>query len=155
MHDKNKKTAERVDYIETRNLLTNNPAQAARIMARTAKLSTRCKKPVYHMIVSWHEHDSQALNRHAQLEQINRLLEAVSLHHHQAVIAFHSDTDHPHAHIIINRINPQTHKAAPLKNDYKKLRLTAKDIEWHYGLIRSGDRKWKAKNSKPVVFEMR
>ncbi len=45
--------ADRVAWTSARNLPTDDPALAARLMGATAALSDRVQKPVYHLVVSF------------------------------------------------------------------------------------------------------
>ena len=127
--------ARRVAYVETLNLCTDNPHKAARVMAATSRASSRCKKPVYHLIVSWHKDDVPRLNRHLIRQHIKELLQAVDMAGHQAVMAFHSDTEHPHVHVVVNRIHPETRKAASLSFDRVRRAKVCRQLELEYGLV--------------------
>lgn len=49
---------DRLAWIESRNLPTRDPEAAARLMAATARDSERCRKPVYHLAISFDPGDS-------------------------------------------------------------------------------------------------
>jgi hypothetical protein len=73
-------------------------------MEATAALSSRCKDPVYHLIVAYakHEHPTRA----QMVSDAERLLKALGMGENQYVLAAHMDTDDLHAHVIANRIGP-------------------------------------------------
>ena len=56
----------------------------------------------------------------------------------------HRDKDHPHLHMIANRVNPETGKAAKLGNDRLKLSRWAERWERERGQVRCPER---AKNN--------
>jgi hypothetical protein len=134
-HDKGQaKTTERVTDTHCLNLFTDDPQQAARIMKATADKSTRCKQPVYHLSVSWHADDAGKLNSAVKMQQIREILASVGLEGHQALIVFHNDKPHPHAHIVVNRVHPQTLKAAQLSFDRTRRSEICRRLELEYGL---------------------
>jgi hypothetical protein len=99
---------DRVAWIETRNLPTNNLHAAARIMAATARDSDSVQPPLYHFTISFDPHDpvDEAIMR----QVAHRTLREVGLEEHQAVIVAHRDRAHWHLHIMVNRVHPETLK---------------------------------------------
>ena len=65
---------------------------------------SRCKKPVYHLMVAWSPKDKVFPDQMKDVGE--RLLDRLGLSEHQAVAVQHTDTDHPHLHIIANRVHP-------------------------------------------------
>ena len=143
-------TAERVEWADTRNL-ASRPERAAAQMAATAKAAPELKrlaggsaagrkleKPVLHYTLSWGKDerpDRAEMNRAAE-----ETLKALGLERHQALIVAHRDKDHPHLHVIANRIDPQTGKAAKLGNDRLKLANWAERWERNRGGLRCPER---------------
>lgn len=77
-------------------------------------------KPVFHYSLSWAESDNPTPEQmqHAALSS----LKALGLGEHEALIAAHTDTKHPHVHIVVNTVHPQTGRTADLK--FTKLELS-------------------------------
>lgn len=91
-------------------LFTQNlgaPADAERVVISMEATSgvSRCKQPVYHLIVSWDPKDD--VSREQMTEVAHRLLKELGLAEHQAVATQHQDTDHPHLHVVANRVHPR------------------------------------------------
>ena len=63
-------------------------------------------------------------------------LEALGLQGHEALIVAHDDTRHPHVHVIANRVDPETGKAAKLGNSKLRLSRWAEGYEREQGRIR-------------------
>ena len=63
-------------------------------------------------------------------------LKALGLEGHEALIAAHDDTRHPHVHVIANRVDPETGKAAKLGNSKLRLSRWAEGYEREQGRIR-------------------
>ena len=143
-------TDERVEWAETRNL-ASRPERAAGQMAATAKAAPELKrlagvsvagrkleKPVLHYTLSWAKDewpDRAEMNRAAE-----ETLKALGMERHQALIVAHTDKAHPHIHVVANRIDPQTGKAAKLGNDRLKLANWAERWERDRGGLRCPER---------------
>jgi Relaxase/Mobilisation nuclease domain len=92
---------DRVAWSAGRNLPTDDPRLAAKIMQATAAQNHRVKKPVYHLSISFDPTDPVT---RAQMEQVSeQVLARLGLHEHQTVIVAHRDTGHPHIHLFVNR----------------------------------------------------
>ena len=63
-------------------------------------------------------------------------LTALGLERHQALVVAHGDTGHPHVHVIVNRVDPETGKAARLSNSTLRLSKWAEEYERRQGEIR-------------------
>jgi hypothetical protein len=154
LHDKDAATADRVGFVELRNLATDNPDRAwSEMMAlceaaddlkqRSGVKATGRKmtKPVYAFTLNWHEADGPdaAHMRETALDA----LKALGMEHLQAAIIEHKDRPHRHVHVIVNLIDPETGKAVSLSNDEHKLDRWADNYEQAQGVIRSPDRRAK------------
>ena len=139
-------SAERVEWTETRNLATSEGERAARIMAATAEASPDLKhlaggaatgrkleKPVCHYSLSWakdEKPDRQEMRRAAQ-----ESLKALGMERHQALVVSHRDGQ-PHVHVIANRVDPESGKAAGLNRSKLRLSKWAERYEREQGKIR-------------------
>ena len=143
-------SAERVEWTETRNVATNQGDRAARIMAATAEAGPDLKrlagraatgrkleKPVCHYSLSWAKDerpDRQEMKRAAA-----ESLKALGLERHQTLIVSHRDGQ-PHVHVIANRVDPESGKAAGLSRSKLHLSKWAEDYERVQGKIRCPSR---------------
>ena len=143
-------TDERVEWAETRNL-ASRPERAAGQMAATANAAPELKrlaggsaagrkleKPVVHYTLSWAKDerpDRAEMNRAA-----DQTLKALGVERHQALIVAHNDKTHPHVHLVVNRVDPETGKAAKLGNDRLKLANWAERWERDRGGLRCPER---------------
>ena len=143
-------TAERVEWAETRNL-ASRPERAAGQMAATANAAPELKrlagisgagrkleKPVLHYTLAWpkDERPDRAEMRWAA----DQTLKALGLERHQALIVAHNDKAHPHVHVIANRVDPETGKAANLRGDRLKLSRWAERWERERGQVKCPER---------------
>ena len=145
--DRSPETSERVAWTDTRNLPTIRAERAARLMAATAKAASDLKrlaggarggqklaKPVLHYSLSWARDETPT--RQEMSRAVDGSLEALGLEGHEALIVAHDDTRHPHVHVVANRVDPQTGKAAKLGNSKLRLSRWAEGYERDQGRIR-------------------
>ncbi|UPJ44955.1 relaxase/mobilization nuclease domain-containing protein [Bradyrhizobium sp. 40] len=151
LHDKKAETNERVDFAYTVNLPTRDPDKAIRMMAYTAMHqseikaraggSTRGRKladPVYCYSLSWAPGEEPT--RDEMVKAARETLKVLGMESHEALLIGHNDEPHPHIHVIVNRVNPETGIAAPLKMDHLKLSTWAEGYEKQQGKIRCEQR---------------
>ncbi|MEM6414219.1 MAG: relaxase/mobilization nuclease domain-containing protein [Pseudomonadota bacterium] len=145
LHDKGAQSSKRVARIETLNLPTDNGARATAHMIDTAEHAEHLKrangvtrgrksqKPVYTYSLSWHPDEKPSLDH--QVDMAKETLRVLGLEEHQAMIVVHTDQDHPHVHVIVNRVHPETGCSASNSNDQLKLSQWAEDYERRHGRI--------------------
>ena len=146
-HDKQAGTSQRVEFIETLNLRTDDPEKAWRIMAQTFKQQNilkleagikatgrKLETPVFAYSLSWSpdEMPSQAQMKEAAYQT----LEELGASDHQAMIIAHNDEPHPHIHILVNRVHPEHGIALPESYTRMKLSRWAEAFEKEQGKIR-------------------
>lgn len=104
--DRDQPDPERVSWVVAENLPTDDPEMAASVMHATADQNPRgVEKPVWHLSLSWDPGDEPS---RAQMEDAaHRVLHQLGLSEHQALVVAHRDTDHPHVHIVVNRVHPE------------------------------------------------
>ncbi|MBU1212901.1 MAG: relaxase/mobilization nuclease domain-containing protein [Alphaproteobacteria bacterium] len=158
-------TAKRVGFTATRNLATDDPMKALRQMAFTAGHAHEIRvnavtaaakaagmsydayvreanpfrgrkgeKPVYTLSLAWQPGDVTA-TKETMLKAADEVRHVLGLQDHQCVIIEHTDTKHPHAHLIFNRVHPATGKYASVANDRLKLSQWALDWEKRHGRV--------------------
>jgi len=152
LHDKREEgqaealTADRVAWTETVNLPGSNAERAWRMMAMTAMAQGDLKaaagvkatgrkltSPVQTITLSWHP--SEKPDREQMMEAAREALAEIGMADHQAMVVAHRDTKHPHLHILVNRVHPQTGVAATLSKSKLKLSEWAQKYEERQGQI--------------------
>lgn len=129
------RSRERVVFIHTENLSGIADDRAAvGLMIDTARQSRRCEKPVYAFSLAWHP-DEEAPDKARMIEAGREALKALGMQDHQALMIAHTDTAHPHVHVIVNRVHPDTGKAINLYKDQEKLQAWALDYERTHGKV--------------------
>ena len=143
-------SAERVEWTATRNLATSEGERAGRIMAATAEASPELKrlagvaatgrkleKPVCHYSLSWAKDETP--DRQEMRWAAQQSLRALGMERHQALVVSHRDGQ-PHVHVIANRVDPESGKAAGLNRSKLKLSKWAEEYERVQGKIRCPQR---------------
>ncbi|HEX8394241.1 MAG TPA: relaxase/mobilization nuclease domain-containing protein [Longimicrobium sp.] len=123
---------DRVDWIESRNLPTRDPETASRLMAATARDSERVRKPVYHFSISFDPADP--VNRETMRRVADRTLRDLGLHEHQVLIVAHRDRQHPHVHVMVNTVHPESRRAWSNSWDYRRIESSLRAQEAELGL---------------------
>ena len=126
--------SERVAWTEPRYLLGTDPKEIAREMEAAAGQSSRTEKPVYHLSISFDELDRPS--REQMRAAVEEMLRDLGLEEHQAFMVAHDDSAHPHVHVMVNRVHPETGKAAPLAHDYAKVERSLRKLEQEWGMKR-------------------
>lgn len=139
-------TAERVAWTQTRKCMHDAPQAALAEMIRTAEEQLEIKaesggnlsgrplqKPVMTVALSWSP--KQTPTDQEMARAADEFLKHMGLNEHQAVIIRHTDTAHPHVHLIINRIHPETGKANQDNYVYNRAQKWAAQYEQAHGKI--------------------
>jgi MobA/VirD2-like, nuclease domain len=172
MHDKREEgaaddaphpeTAERVGFTRTMNFhgaaAEDDPALAAKLMALTWKAREALKRaagikpggseaeapPVWHSSLSWEP------SERPDGAEMMRAVESYLKHQglglekgYQTYVVEHTDTAHPHVHIVVNLVHPETGKQANPYRDRQKAQSWARDYERQRGAIFCHDREAK------------
>lgn len=121
----------RVAWVFSQNLPSNDPELAARYMQATAALSKRVRGPVYHLMIAWAERErpSPELMQNVARETLKR----AGLAEHQALVMGHGDKPHRHLHIMLNRVHPDTGKAWRTNGDFLLFDRIMRDLSATYG----------------------
>ncbi|WP_309383979.1 relaxase/mobilization nuclease domain-containing protein [Cerasicoccus frondis] len=140
LHDKNTQTQDRVAWTQTRNVLTDDPAKAWRVMAYTAMHSealkkssgqsmrgSKLQKPVFSYSLSWHP-DQKPSRAHME-DTALQSLDHLGLSAYETVMVCHNDEAHPHVHVIVNKVHPETGMVADTRNSKRKIQRFASDYE--------------------------
>ena len=98
------------DWTADRNLPTDDIALAGKGHAGNGGTEpAACGDPLYHLVLSFDPRD--AVTREEMERVVDRVLVALKLDEHQALLVAHRDRAHAHVHVMVNRIHPDTHRA--------------------------------------------
>jgi len=117
-------------WSDGRHLMGTEPSDIIQEMDMVANRS-RATQPVYHISVSWSHKDDPS--KFEMLEVADRVLKKLNMERNQALIVSHKNTRHPHIHMAINRVDPETFKAVDRWNDMRRLEGVLREIEKEKG----------------------
>lgn len=149
LHDKDRaRSSERVVWTETRNLVTDDPHQAWRVMAATAMDRDRLKQQagvkntgrksddsVLHMTLSWHPDEKPSLSRDEMMRAALGAIRALRGEDRQALFVCHNDEPQPHVHVLLNRVSPHDGRMLPSSKEKLALSRWAESYERERGKI--------------------
>lgn len=149
LHDKgHADTAERVQWVETRNLATENPELAWRIMVSTAldqdrlkeaagvrKTGRKSDQPVLHMVLSWHPDERDGLSQDEMRRAAIGALKSIGADDRQVLLIAHNDEEHAHLHVLCNRVSPVDGRMLSSSKDRLKLSKWAQGYELERGKV--------------------
>lgn len=97
------------------------------------KLNPRISKPVGHISLSFSAVDKEKLTNERMVQITLHYMDRMGITSTQYLIGRHSDKDHPHIHLIFNRIN---HYGCTISDRYDRLRSEkiCKDLTREYSL---------------------
>jgi len=149
LHDKDRATtSDRVEWVETLNLATEEPDLGWRIMAATSMDANRLKEEagirntgrkskdhVLHLSLSWHPDEVKELTPEEMMRAAKGALEALGAENRQTMIISHSDEKQPHIHLLINRVSPEDGRLLSSSKEKQNLSKWAQRYEEERGKI--------------------
>ena len=121
----------RVAWTLVRNL-PGDERHAAALMDATAAQNVRVQKPVYHLSLS--AAPGEELDRERWEKVVDRVLRDLGLEDHQALVVRHTDAQHDHVHVMVNRVDIETLKVWHNGHDYRRIEQSLRGIEREHGL---------------------
>ncbi|MDF9435895.1 TraI/MobA(P) family conjugative relaxase [Chromohalobacter israelensis] len=94
-------------------------------------MKPRVEDPIYHFVISWAEGDDPG--DETMFSCAREAVERLGFGGHQYLSAIHRDTDNPHVHVAVNRVNPDTYKVKNPYNDFYTLGQLMTELEDRYG----------------------
>lgn len=96
------------------------------------------------MSIQWRGDELAHDDRTTMMDAAENALRILKLDHLQAIIVAHNDTAHPHVHVVVNRVNPETGiMTAIAAPDVRKLNKWADAFEVGRGFVVSPNRRRK------------
>ena len=87
----------------------------------------------YHVVISFHPNDRTLADRELE-DVVRRTVAAVGSQEHQYIAVRHSDQEHEHVHIAVNKIHPVTLKVHHPFRDIPLFKVLACELEKELGL---------------------
>jgi len=96
------------------------------------KMRPELGKAVGHLVLSWSKEDLSKLSDEIMVERAKEYMEKVGIRNTQYVIVRHSDRNHPHLHLVYNRVD-NNGKTITDKNNFAKNVKACKEITLKHG----------------------
>ena len=132
LHGPDGQQSERVAWRTVRNLVTEDERFLPAILQASAAQNPRVEKPVYHLSISFEP--EEPIERQLMEKVVDRTLHDLGLDGHQAVLVAHNDTDHPHVHVMVNRVHPDTLERWSNSHDFARIERSLRHQERELGL---------------------
>ena len=121
----------RVAWVMARNMPTEDPEVAAKMMAATAEHSRRCRHACYHLMIAWHPDENPSPEVMQDIAVATLAL--AGLAEHQVLVMGHGDKPHRHLHMMVNRVHPETGKAWSTRHDYQRFDAIMRQLSEAHG----------------------
>lgn len=124
----------RVSEIRITNCETDNLDFAKLDVLATQRMNQRSKKDkTYHLLISFDEKDRPLSKRELQAIE-DKVCKDLGFEKHQRISVLHNDTNNPHLHIAINKVDPKKYTVKDPYRDHLTMAKTASEIETKYNL---------------------
>lgn len=103
------------------------------------KLNPELGKAVGHIALSWHLRDREKLNPSLMKQHAKEYMEKMKITDTQYLIVLHQDREHPHLHIVYNRVS---HSGKTISDQFQRQRnvKVCKELTTQYGYYLAKDK---------------
>ena len=122
-----------VKVLQTNGVRSSLPNDIAHDFNLQASMRPSVQKPVCHTILSFSTHDSERLTDATMVRIGNEYLHKMGYGDTQSLIVRHSDRQHPHLHICINRIGNDGKTISDHNEKYRSTKI-CRELTERYGL---------------------
>ena len=122
-----------VKVLQTNGVRSSLPNDIAHDFNLQASMRPNVHKPVCHTILSFSAHDSERLTDATMVKIANEYLHEMGYSDTQSLIVRHSDRQHPHLHICINRIGNDGKTISDRNEKYRSTKI-CRELTERYGL---------------------
>lgn len=136
----------KVKVLQANGVRNSFPNDIAHDFNLQASMRPKVHKPVCHTILSFSAHDSERLTEATMVKIANEYLHEMGYGDTQSIIVRHSDRQHPHLHICINRIGNDGKIISDRNEKYRSTKI-CRELTERYGLT-IGEGKQEVKRSR-------
>ena len=122
-----------VKVLQANGVRSSFPNDIAHDFNLQASMHPNVHKPVCHTILSFSAHDSERLTDATMVKIANEYLHEMGYGDTQSLIVRHSDRQHPHLHICINRIGNDGKTISDHNEKYRSTKI-CRELTERYGL---------------------
>ena len=127
------KREDKVKVLQANGVRSSFPYDIAYDFNLQASMRPNVEKPVCHTILSFSAHDSERLIDATMVKIANEYLHEMGYGDTQNLIVRHSDRQHPHLHICINRIGNDGKTISDRNEKYRSTKI-CRELTERYGL---------------------
>lgn len=127
------KREDKVKVLQANGVRSSFPYDIAYDFNLQASMRPNVEKPVCHTILSFSAHDSERLIDATMVKIANEYLHKMGYGDTQNLIVRHSDRQHPHLHICINRIGNDGKTISDRNEKYRSTKI-CRELTERYGL---------------------
>ena len=127
------KREDKVKVLQANGVRSSFPYDIACDFNLQASMRPSVQKPVCHTILSFSTHDSERLTDATMVKITNEYLHKMGYGDTQSLIVRHSDRQHPHLHICINRIGNDGKTISDHNEKYRSTKI-CRELTERYGL---------------------
>ena len=127
------KREDKVKVLQANGVRSSFPYDIAYDFNLQASMRPNVEKPVCHTILSFSAHDSERLIDATMVKIANEYLHEIGYGDTQSLIVRHSDRQHPHMHICINRIGNDGKTISDRNEKYRSTKI-CRELTERYGL---------------------
>ena len=127
------KREDKVKVLQANGVRSSFPYDIACDFNLQASMRPSVQKPVCHTILSFSTHDSERLTDATMVRIANEYLHKMGYGYTQSLIVRHSDRQHPHLHICINRIGNDGKTISDHNEKYRSTKI-CRELTERYGL---------------------
>ena len=127
------KREDKVKVLQANGVRSSFPYDIACDFNLQASMRPSVQKPVCHTILSFSTHDSERLTDATMVKIANEYLHKMGYGDTQSLIVRHSDRQHPHLHICINRIGNDGKTISDHNEKYRSTKI-CRELTERYGL---------------------
>ena len=122
-----------VKVLQANGVRSSLPNDIAHVFNLQASIRPNVHKPVCHTILSFSAHDSERLTDDIMVKIANEYLHEMGYGDTQSLIVRHSDRQHPHIHICINRIGNDGKTISDRNEKYRSTKI-CRELTERYSL---------------------
>ena len=123
----------KVKVLQANGVRSSFPNDIAHDFNLQTSMRPSAQKPVCHTILSFSAHDSERLTDATMVKIANEYLHKMGYGDTQSLIVRHSDRQHPHLHICINRIGNDGKTISDRNEKYRSTKI-CRELTERYGL---------------------
>lgn len=150
-HDKNKYTSDTWRVIDSGDIFTLDYKKMVQSFEVAHGFMPDKENPAGHISISFDNADAPRLTDEFMVQLAKEYMDGMGIKDTQYLVVRHLETEHPHFHIVYNRVN-MSGKAVNERNNFNRSDKVVKAIKDKYGLTYSPLKK-KYEDMKPIFHE--